>query len=126
MKKYTILSLGHSNRKLEEFMAILKNNKVEVIIDARTHPFSRFCPHYSKNALWRALEVENILYLWRGNSIGGKGLNVGYEDTIDEVSDIAKKKKTCLLCAEKDFKKCHRHTMLAPSFEKRGFLIAHL
>lgn len=126
MKKHTILSFGHSNRKLADFMAILKNNNVEVIIDARSYPTSRFCPHFNKNTLCRALEDEKILYLWRGSSIGGKTANVGYEVTIDEVSDIAKKKKTCLLCTEKNYEKCHRYLTLTPSFEKRGFLIKHI
>ena len=128
MKSKTyIWSLGHSNFPIEIFLDKLKEYKIQVLCDVRTIPLSRFCPHYNKNALQRTLANKTIQYLYRGKNLGGRGVNVDYEETIDELCSLAKQgTRVCLLCSEKDYKKCHRYTILTPSFEKRGILVIHI
>ena len=122
-----IWSLGHSNVSIDTFLNKLKENKIQLIADCRTHPISRFCPHYSQNALQKALNSKNIQYLYKGKNLGGKGVNVGYEEAIDELVTLAKQgKRVCVMCSEKDYKKCHRYTVLTPSFEERGLLVIHI
>lgn len=126
MKKPIILSLGHSNYPMIKFMDILKKNKIEVIIDARTYPVSRFCPHFSKMPLQEALERETIKYLWRGKNIGGRSLNVNYDETIKEIVEIAKKFVVCVICSEKSYTNCHRFILLEPSFREVGAIMKHI
>jgi len=77
--------------------------------------------------LQRALARETIKYLWRGNSIGGRTENVGYEQTIDELVELAKLgTRVCVICSESSHLKCHRYTVLTPSFEKRGISVIHI
>lgn len=122
-----IFSLGHSNFPLVTFLKKLTDNKIQLIADCRTHPISRFCPHYSQNALQKALNSENIQYLYKGKNLGGKGVNVDYEEAIDELVTLAKQgKRVCLLCVEKSHLNCHRFIMLTPSFEERGILVVHI
>ena len=122
-----IWSLGHSNFPIETFLNKLKENTIQIVVDCRSLPVSRFCPHYNKKALGEALARKTITYLWRGQNIGFKRANVFYEETIDELTELAKQgKRICLVCTEKDYTKCHRYTVLTPSFEKRGILVIHI
>jgi len=45
--KLTILTIGHSTRTLEEFVAILKAHNVAQLVDVRTVPKSRRVPHFN-------------------------------------------------------------------------------
>ncbi len=125
-KKF-IASIGHSNVSIDTFLKKLKDNNIEVLVDVRTIPMSRFCPHFSKNALQTALTEQDIQYLFRGLNLGGRDLNVEYEDAIDELVAMAKAgKKICVMCSEGNYLKCHRYSTLTPSFEDRGLRVNHI
>lgn len=122
-----IFSCGHSNRAFSDFLKILKDNEIEILVDIRTFPRSRFCPQFNEKRLANALEDESITYLFKGKNLGGYGENIDYEQTIDELSDLVKQgKKICVMCSEKDYKKCHRYEMLEPSFKERGLEVKHI
>ena len=122
-----IFSIGHSSVPLSAFLAKLKEHQVQVLVDCRSTPISRFASHFNKKPLNSALARETIKYLWRGQNIGGKRANVFYEETIDELVEMAKQgARVCVMCTEKDYKNCHRHTVLTPSFEQRGILVIHI
>lgn len=124
---FTIFTSGHSNRPITDFLGILKKHQIEVLADVRTIPLSRFCPHFSKNALQDTLAKQNIKYLYRGQNLGGRGVNEGYEEAIDELVKLAKKgTKVVVMCSEGDYHKCHRFTTLTPSFEERGATVVHI
>lgn len=122
-----IFTIGHSNVPFSVFLKKLKEHQIRFLVDVRTTPLSRFSPHFNKMPLNRALTQETIKYLWRGKNLGGKQANVFYKEAIDELTDLAKQgKKVCVMCSEKDYKKCHRFTTLTPSFEERGCLVVHI
>ena len=122
-----ISTIGHSNVPLTTFLKKLKEHQIEVLVDVRTIPLSRFCPHYNKMPLQRALAAETIKYLWKGANLGGRAVNVGYEEAINELTELAKKGvRVCVMCSEKNFKDCHRYLTLTPSFEERGLFVVHI
>lgn len=124
---YTIYSSGHSNRSIEEFLFKLKENRIDILVDVRSVPVSRWTPHFGKMMLERALESENIQYLYRGQNLGGRGDNEGYEEAIGELTELAKNDlNVCVMCSEGDYRKCHRFTTLTPSFEARGLFVTHI
>ena len=122
-----IFTIGHSVQVFSEFTKKLKDNQIDMLVDVRTSPYSRYCPQFNRNALSRGLQEENIQYLWKGNNLGGKGKNVDYDEAIDELVEMAKEgKKICVMCTEKDYLKCHRYEMLTPSFQERNVTINHI
>lgn len=126
MKKI-IYSIGHSNRAFSEFLSKLQENKIDTVIDIRTFPRSRFCPHFNEKRLATALQEQNVTYLFRGHNLGGKGENTGYEEAIGELVEMVQNKKNvCVVCSEGDYKQCHRHSMLEPSFNDRGVEVIHI
>ncbi len=122
-----IYTFGHSNVSINTFLKKLKEYKIQVLADIRTYPASRFCPYFNEKPLRATLASESINYLFRGANLGGRAVNVGYEEAINELTELAKSgKRVCVMCSEKDYKKCHRFTMLTPSFEERGLLLVHI
>lgn len=123
----TIFGIGHSNRAFSEFLKRLQENKIDTLVDIRTYPRSRFCPQYNLKSLSEELRKANITYIFKGNNLGGKGENVDYEETIDELVDMIKLgKKICVMCSEAKHTDCHRHEMLEPSFKQRGVQMEHI
>jgi len=58
----TLWTIGHSNRPLEEFMAMLRGHGVEVLVDVRTVPRSRYNPQFDRDALPGELAARGIEY----------------------------------------------------------------
>lgn len=123
----TIFTIGHSNLSPKDFINTLKKDRIGVLVDVRTIPYSSYCPHFNANTLRSSVEAENIQYLYRGKNLGGKGVNEGYEEAIKELADMVKKgKRVCVMCSEGDYKKCHRYLTLTPSFKKQGLSVSHI
>ncbi|OHA44249.1 MAG: hypothetical protein A3G04_01790 [Candidatus Taylorbacteria bacterium RIFCSPLOWO2_12_FULL_44_9] len=123
----TIFSIGHSNLPLDDFIRTIKNARIDILVDVRTIPYSRYCPHFNASPLSGAVESENIQYLYRGKNLGGRGVNEGYDKAVKELTDMVRKgKRVCIMCSEGDYKKCHRHLTLTPSFEKQGLSVTHI
>ena len=127
-----IFTLGTSNRSQKEFLEILKEYKIEAVVDVRHFPTSRFFPHFKKENLERFLREQKIDYI-HIEKLGGFR-EEGYEnymktkefkEGLERLIEIAKKKKTAILCAERFPWKCHR-AFISQELEKRNFKIIHI
>src|SRR6266550_4744506 len=58
----SILTVGHSNRPLAEFLGILQAHGVARILDVRRYPVSRKWPHFDAAALSQSLAESGIDY----------------------------------------------------------------
>lgn len=123
MTKLKVWGIGHSNLSLTDFIGKLKNHKIEIVVDIRTTPLSRFCPHFNEKPFREELYRASIIYLYRGKNLGGKGENVDYEKTISWLAELAKTKRVAVCCSEKDGTKCHRQKIIAPDLEKLGVVM---
>ncbi len=68
--KLTVLTIGHSTRTIEEFLAILAAHGVERLIDVRSIPKSRRVPQFNSDALAPSLREQEIEYMHM-KSLGG-------------------------------------------------------
>ncbi len=126
-QKTQIKTIGHSAKTIEVFLDTLKKHEIEVLVDVRTIPRSRFSPHFNETALGSSLAKRAIKYLNRGQNLGGRGVNVGYEEAIEELVELARQGvRVCVMCSEADFLKCHRYSTLTPSFNGRGVEVFHI
>ena len=125
--KPQITSIGHSNKPIAVFLDTLQKHKIEVVVDVRTIPRSRFSPQFNETILGSSLAKRAIKYLSRGQNLGGRGVNVRYEEAIDELVELARQGvSVCVMCSEADFLKCHRYSTLTPSFNQRGVEVFHI
>ncbi len=119
--------IGHSVRAISEFLDKMKGYQIDILVDIRTYPRSRFQSQYNQKALADSLSSVGVFYIYRGKNLGGKEENVDYEETIDELVDIINGgENVCVMCSEGDYRKCHRSTMLEPSFRERGLNVVHI
>ena len=142
----TIFTIGHSNRLLAEFVALLSGAGVKLLADVRAYPASRRYPHFSREPLAAALKAAGIDYLWLGDSLGGHrepradSLNTalapmwrGYADHMQtpaytaglaQLEQRALKQPTAIMCAERNPPECHRN-LIADSLSGHSWCVMH-
>lgn len=144
MKIYTI---GHSNLDFSTFLSVLSKNRVEVIVDVRKIPRSRY-EHFNYEYLKNELPKAGIEYIHavklggfrkkvfeRSPNIAIKSpgfrnyadfmLTEEFEREIEKIIEVGREKVVALMCAEKFFWKCHRK-FLADYLTIRGFEVYHI
>jgi uncharacterized protein (DUF488 family) len=60
----TLYTIGHSNRPLDEFLALVAAHAVQCIADVRAFPTSRRWPHFNRETLAAALDARGVRYEW--------------------------------------------------------------
>jgi uncharacterized protein (DUF488 family) len=68
MKVYTI---GHGARKIEEFLEIIKSKGINLIVDVRERPVSKYYPQFNRKNLEKILTENGIEYFYAGDYLGG-------------------------------------------------------
>jgi uncharacterized protein (DUF488 family) len=143
MSQPTIYTIGHSNHTAEKFIELLKQHGIELVVDVRTSPYSRYCPQFNKENLSFLLAENDIEYAFHGNSLGGRpndpscydGSEVSYaavrekdwfRDGLTYVCWEAKNRSVALVCAEEDPNECHRHNLVAQELLKRNATVVHI
>src|SRR5689334_1486141 len=67
----TLWTIGHSTRSIEEFLSILRANKVAVLADVRQFPGSRRHPQFGRAPLAKSLTNVGIEYV-HFSELGGR------------------------------------------------------
>src|SRR5579884_1482616 len=57
-----MLTVGHSNRPIDEFLRLLIAHSVKRLVDVRTVPRSRHNPQFNRDSLPQSLAAEGIVY----------------------------------------------------------------
>jgi uncharacterized protein (DUF488 family) len=146
-----LYTLGHSNRSREELVATLRDASVAGLADVRRVPASRRNPHFGRAALERALAEAGVSYCWLGESLGGRQpervpparspnrawkepafrnyadamATDAFRTGLRELERLARAAPTAILCAERDWRRCHRQ-LLADALTARGWQVVHL
>ncbi|MGC1902682.1 MAG: DUF488 domain-containing protein [Candidatus Acidiferrum sp.] len=128
--RQTIFTIGHSTHPLDEFVAILKNYGVAQLVDVRTVPKSRHVPQFNSESMSVELPKRGIDYVhmkslgglrrakkdsintgWRNGSFRGYADYMAsdeFQQGIDQLLELARKKPTAIMCAEAVPWRCHR------------------
>jgi uncharacterized protein (DUF488 family) len=57
-----IWTIGHSTRTIDDFISLLKENEIKLLVDVRAWPGSKRYPQFNKDALAESLNVHGIRY----------------------------------------------------------------
>ena len=144
-----IHTVGHSDRSLERFTAILTAHGITFVADVRRWPVSRRHPHFDRDALRAALADAGIEYVFEGKALGGRREPSPDSDTLhgalppdyrgyaahmatpafraacDRLVALAERERVALLCAERDPVHCHR-SLIADHLVLQGREVIHL
>ncbi len=141
MKLY---SIGHSNATIDDFLDLLRRNEIAALVDTRSQPYSRYNPHFSREALKQSVTEHGIEYMYLGNRIGGKpdgrefyfpngkvnfealAQSSGYLSGIEQLLDLAGQRKVAFMCAEADYTHCHRYWLITRTLVERGIEVEHI
>lgn len=139
-----LYSIGYGNRKIEDFILLLQKFDIKILIDIRSVPFSKFRPAFNQFPFKKALAENNIEYLFKGKELGGKPTDENvytngqidydklrqtsfYLEGLDEIEEILKSENNvALMCAELDFKTCHRWNLVGVDLAKKGLIMNHI
>lgn len=139
----TVYTIGHSAHSIDAFLALLRGQDIETLIDVRSHPRSRWHPHFNRKRLDASLAGAGIRYLYMGDELGGhpdnKDLYAGdghllydrlssraVRSALKRVIEVAMEARTVLMCMEEDPAACHRHPLLARGLLERNVAIWHI
>ena len=59
----TVYTIGHSSHSVELFSELLVRHAVQVLVDVRSAPYSRYAPQFDHDLLPRSLNKPGIKYL---------------------------------------------------------------
>jgi uncharacterized protein (DUF488 family) len=141
--KSTLYTIGHSNHSIVTFVDLLRQNDVTALGDVRSHPYSRYAPQFSRDALKTSLAEAGITYVFLGKELGARSPNpacyrhgkVQYDRLALEPSFADGLKRVrqgmdgfclALMCAEKDPLDCHRALLVARRLYETGVAVSHI
>lgn len=125
----TVYTIGHSTKTDDELISKLLDNGIKTLVDVRTIPYSKYNPQFNKEHIVAKCLYAGIRYHWRGKNLGGKNGkkgNVNYDESIVELLVWSMEGKTCIMCSEGDYKKCHRHQMIEPDLLAKEAKVVHI
>ena len=123
---------------------MLKGYGIEVVVDTRSHPYSRHAPRFNASALEAALSKDGMGYLFLGGELGGRPEGEEYYDDIGRVDyamlgcsgpfldGIRRLEKeirahtVALLCSEENPIRCHRRLLVGRTLEELGVTLRHI
>jgi len=125
----TLYTIGHSNMPIDEFIQLLKQYNIQIVCDVRSHPYSKFVPHFNAEALRNALLQHNIKYLYLGKELGPRSTNPNhyidgkvsyqlleqssqFQNGLQRLTKGIEQFTIALLCSEKDPINCHRAILI--------------
>ncbi|MDZ7261564.1 MAG: DUF488 domain-containing protein [candidate division KSB1 bacterium] len=128
-----LYTIGHSTRKVEDFIGLLRQYGIERVVDIRRFPGSRKYPQFNQGCLEQSLAFAGIEYHWLGEKLGGyrTGGYPKYMETepflsgLTELMELAQTRRTAILCAELLFFRCHRR-FVANALVTKGWRVIHI
>ena len=141
--KRKLFTIGHSNHSIEAFIALLKKHEITALADVRSHPYSRYLPHFNQAELKTALSVVSIRYVFLGKELGARPSDrncyiegkAKYEKIaatelftrgIQRVIKGSQDYTIALMCAEKDPIDCHRAILVCQHLRQFDLDINHI
>ena len=144
-----IYTIGHSNRSLEDFLALLKEFDMQALADIRSQPGSRKFPHFNLENLETVLPAHGMRYIWLPKLGGRRKTRKGFDSPnmgltspgfrsyadymgeeefrqgVVELLSVASESRTAYMCAEALYWQCHRR-LLSDYLVAQGVEVLHI
>ncbi len=139
-----VFTIGHSIHSLEKLISLLNANRVEVLVDIRSEPFSRKVPHFNKENLEKEIRKRGLKYLFLGKELGGRPAGREFYDAegfvlysriaeshdfkngIERIIKGIKDFRVALLCSEENPANCHRRLLVGRVLLSGGVEVFHI
>jgi len=149
-----VYTIGHSNHALNELTSLLQKHKIEVLVDVRSKPHSRWVPWTNRKNLETEIPKLGIEYRWTGDCLGGLPSDPNlqkrnpqrkkktapatipdydkiakqqwFKDAINELLEVASHKRLVMMCSEENPSTCHRSQLIGRALVKKGVKVLHI
>lgn len=144
MRPLTIWTVGHSNQSFEAFAQLLSDQGIDVVVDVRSYPYSRFAPQFNREDLALALPACGVRYGYFGEELGGRPSKPEQYDeeghalygpmareplfrqAIARLLTGAREHRVALMCSEADPQTCHRRLLIGKVLAEQGVELRHI
>lgn len=143
MNPSPIFTIGHSTHTRGAFDALLAKHGINVLVDVRSAPYSRFVADFNKPALEQGLRLAGVKYLFLGRELGARPADATlyrngqvqfdllaatplFQRGIERVLTGSRQYRIALMCAERDPLQCHRTLLVARTLVTRGATVEHI
>ena len=131
--EHVFYTIGHSNRRLDEFLALLQEHEIEHVVDVRKLAGSKRYPHFDADALGQALADQDIglshsagltgrrkvsrdvafeVNAWWQNrsfhNYADHALSKEFHAALAGLIELGSEQSTVIMCAEAVWWRCHR------------------
>ena len=143
-----IWTIGHSTRRIDEFISLLKGNEIKLLVDVRAFPSSKRYPQFNKEVLAESLNAQGIRSehfpelggkrkpnsdsrntAWRNASFRAYADYMETEEFrkgIEQLLRVAGEAgPTAIMCAEAVWWRCHR-SLIADYLKASGIDVLHI
>jgi uncharacterized protein (DUF488 family) len=139
-----LFTIGHSNLSIEAFVLLLQKHEITAVVDVRSHPFSRYLPHFNQSEIKASLSSVGIQYVFLGKELGARPEDLScydlsgkalyeriaatplFSEGIQRLLKGAGSYKVSLMCAEKDPMTCHRTILVCHKVKDFNVQINHI
>lgn len=138
-----LYTIGHSTHEFSTFLGLLRNHRIEVVVDVRSQPFSRLA-WFCGPSLKRELKAGGLRYVFMGDELGARrqerecyigrradydliARTTAFKEGIRRIRDGVANYRIALMCAERDPLNCHRTVLVcrhAKSFSNISHILA--
>lgn len=140
----TVYTVGHSHDPEAQFLALLRQHGISLVVDVRSRPWIKRAQHFNREAIEPALRAVEIDYLWLGDHLGGRPDCDRFYDSegyalyqpiseepwfmkaIGQVEYEAERRAVALVCLEEEPERCHRYHLLGRALRARELEVCHL
>jgi hypothetical protein len=145
-----IWTVGHSTRSIEEFLALLDDYAINLLVDVRSYPGSRRCPQFGRETMSTWLANNAVTY-HHARDLGGRRdrqsdvdpainaawqsasfrnyadytLGDAYRTALANLATMVQASRVAFMCSEALPWRCHR-SLIADSLVARGFAVHHI
>ena len=138
-----IFTIGYAKYEFVDFIKELYKNKINVIVDVRSSPYSKMYPMYNREILKRNIP-KDIIYLYLGKELGARREELSLYTNGQVDFDKVQKNKNfimginriingntkgyniVLLCAENNPLECHRGILISRYLTSQGIKVTHI
>lgn len=138
-------TVGHSTHTVEDFLALLRQHAIDVVVDVRSQPYSQWTSQFNREDLQEALQEAEIRYVFMGDVLGGRPRDPAlyepgqdrpnyrrmeqtapYQAGIQRLLELAEEATVAVMCSEGDHRQCHRHLLITQTLLAREVQVLHI
>ncbi len=139
-----VFTIGHSNHGEREFIELLRQHDIDVVVDVRSQPYSSYATHFNAGQIQPMLVDAGIQYVFLGAALGGRPTGAEFYDgeghvLYDRVAESTlflhgierlelgiQRFRVAMMCSEENPADCHRNLLVGRVLAGRGLELWHI